>query len=201
MLVTTLLLIALSLDYCFATCLLFHRLSLAIALSLDYCFATCLLFHRLSLAIALLFVVCWLLFHYLLLAILPLVACCFIVYCLWLSHLLLPHFVACYFIVLLLSTSSLIASLLCWCLFQCLSVSFCCLLYLTFATLALVPITSLSLFFMYQLPTPLALCCYFVASFVAWVVVSASTHDFGVQVVEHGTFEPTNSIFLVGFLF
>jgi len=34
-------------------------------------------------------------------------------------------------------------------------------------------------------------------------VVGASTHDLGVhvQVVEHGTFKPTNSIFLVGVVF
>jgi hypothetical protein len=63
------------------------------ALSLDYCFATCLLLHHLSLVIALLFVVCWLLFHHLLLVILPLA------YCLWLNHLLLPHFVTYCFIV------------------------------------------------------------------------------------------------------
>jgi len=69
------------------------------ALSLDYCFATCLLLHHLSLVITLLFVVCWLLFHHLLLVILPLVACYFIVYCLWLNHLLLPHFVTYCFIV------------------------------------------------------------------------------------------------------
>jgi hypothetical protein len=80
---------------------------LVTALSLDYCFATCLLLHHLSLVIALLFVVCWLLFHHLLLVILPLVACYFIAYCLWLNHLLLPHFVAyCFIIVATLALGS-----------------------------------------------------------------------------------------------
>jgi hypothetical protein len=53
------------------------------------------------------------------------------------------------------------------------------------------------------LPTPLSFCCCFVASFVAWLVVGASTHDLGVhvQVVGHGTFKPTNSIFWWGFFY
>ncbi len=185
MLVTTLLFLALSLVYCFATCLLFCHLLIVLSLVTCYYFVVC----RLSLVVALLFVACCLLFHYLLLATPLLFACCFIVYYLQLSHLLLPHFVAFCFIVLLLITSPFIASLLCLCLFRWLCMSFCCLLFIPYVC--------------YQLPTPWSFYCSFATSFVAWLVVGACTHDLGVhvQVVECGTFEPTNSIFLVGFFF
>jgi hypothetical protein len=156
---------------------LFCHLLIVSSLVTCYYFVVCCL----SLIVALLLVACCLLFHYLLLVAPSFFACCFIAYYLWLSPLLLPHFITCCFIVVLLTSLSLVASLFCCLLtrhsllhcfadayfngYACHFVAYC--LFLMFATLAFVAIISTPLFFSYQLPTPLSLCCCFVVSFVA----------------------------------